>query len=205
MVAKNAQAVPLVLLFHVTLFKNVRIPPQNQEIQLFIEEKYKFLFTVRYFRVLVYKIRFSLLRTAGNIGCHCNSTWFCLCGVGLLTLLEKLQSSPSRQTLPGCSSSGQAEVTPVQQVLVPQPLSSPCSAPAGLRLPERPWGPAGSWETPNGAGLRWGGQTVLPTPAHQLCPHPQQQWHLPTQNPVVSGTGKPSPLPTGLEFAELNC
>lgn len=124
--------------------------------------------------MLVYKIRFPLLRAAGNTGSHCNSTWFCLCGVGLLTLLEKLQSSLSRQTLPGCSSSGQAEVTPVQQVLVPQPLSSPAlsqQASGCQRKLEKPCGPAGSWEAAKRAGPGWEGQTELPAPAHQLCPH----------------------------------
>lgn len=111
--------------------------------------------------MLVYKIRFPLLRAAGNTGSHCNSTWFCLCGVGLLTLLENLQSSLSRQTLPGCSSSGQAEVTPVQQVLVPQPLSSPA-------LSQQASGCQGSWQL--GSCKEGGAEVGRTNSASCTCP-----------------------------------
>lgn len=40
------------------------------------------MFSIRYFGVFIYKIRFPLLRAAGNTGSHCSSTWLCLCGVG---------------------------------------------------------------------------------------------------------------------------
>lgn len=140
--ANKAQALPLVLLFHVALFKNVRTPspPQNKEIQLFTEEKYKFLFSIRSFGVLVYKIRFPLLRAAGNRSFHCNSTQS-LCGVGF---------SPCwRSSSPPWPGRGHTCTPGVCSTAPPQPLLCP----SGLKLPGEAGKPLGScWEAANGAG-----------------------------------------------------
>lgn len=195
MVANKAQALPLVLLFHVALFKNVRTgsrPRPRTEIQLFTEEKYKILFSIRYFGVFIYKIRFPLLRVVGNTGSHCSSTQLCLCGVGSSPCWKRFNPpSPGRHC--------QAEAV-LQAGLRPHLHSrcsycSPSPAPA-LPQPasgcqgklEKPCDPAGSWEAANGAGPRWGQGTAASAPAHQHCPHPQQQQHLPTH--VVVGSRK---------------
>lgn len=155
--------------------------------------------------MLVYNISFPLLRAAGNTGSHCNTTRLCLCG--LLTLLEQLQSSPCRQTLPGCSSRGQAEVTPVTGACTTAPLQP-------LPCPSRPWAAREAekalWSCWQRGSCKCGWAEVgransgflhLPTSSALtfsttgICPRKIPQYLVP---------GVPLPLPTGLEFAESN-
>lgn len=144
--------------------------------------------------MFIYKVRFPLLRAAGNTGSHCSSTRL-LCGVG---------SSPCWRCFdPPCpgrhwQAEAQRHRGSVLQARLRPHLHSRCSYHSPSPAPALASGCRGSWKSPvvllaagklqMGLGQGGDNEQELPAPAHQRCPNPQHQQHLPTH--VVVGSRK---------------
>lgn len=132
------------LLFHVALFKNIRTPsrplPRTKRYSSSQKKNTSFLFSIT--GVLVYKIRFPLLRAAGNTGF--SSTRLCLSGVGCspcsVILPVRADTARLRPHLTAVHLSVCLYHSPSPAPALPQPSSG-----FQGRL-EKPRGPAGSWE-----------------------------------------------------------